>query len=130
VRVEAERRARLDDLAAACGWVELLRLLRPPAAACIIYYGNRIFGVGERREVLAAQKADVLMAFLKLNPMDEPQLIDQSGYPKAARILAGLRDQFGGMFAPYIVCPGGRGQGGYKVEIRDESGAGALPRRT
>jgi hypothetical protein len=42
----------------------------------------------------------------------------------AASVLGGLTKKCGGIFAPAIRLPGGRGKGGYYVAIKAGQGAG------
>ena len=90
-----------------------------PSTTTIVYHGLRAYGVGARSESLTLPEHSVLQPFLNYPAMDEKTLIDKSGYNRAARILRGLLEKYGGMFAPFIDCPGQRGEGGFKVRIID-----------
>ena len=82
---------------------------------------------------MTEQEHAVLQPFLRCPALGERALIDGSGSERAARILAQLRERYGGLFAPYITCPRNRGEGGFKVKIVGTDGAknaAAHPLRT
>ena len=75
--------------------------------------------VGDEFIVLELQEASVLQALVDLRAAMTQQLIDESGYSDAVRVLGKLRNKFPAL-KPYIEFPGGRGKGGYKTTIRSE----------
>jgi hypothetical protein len=104
-------------------WYTFLEKVKTSAGstARIIAMGRRQYRVGEHSPITVSQREDtILQAFLKPAPlatMDYRTLCDRSGYEDAHRILKGLKTKYKGVFAPAIILPGGKGKGGYAVNI-------------
>jgi hypothetical protein len=101
----------------------------PPPPDCILWLGDRRYTVGNHPPVTVAETEHrVLQAFLGNPPktppvpsMDRKNLWTWSGLPQenaAPTVLRNLCKKHGGIFAPAIRLPGGRGKGGYTVTIR------------
>jgi hypothetical protein len=93
----------------------------PEPKAVIRSMGNRCYRIGEEQPVLLTETEDtVLQAFLKSPALEKRDLIRESGYNDAPRILAHIREKHKS-FRPAISLPKRKGKGGYRVNIRAES---------
>lgn len=96
-----------------------------PGAATIIAVGNRQYRIGSSSPVVVSENEDnVLQAFIEQASLDLPELAERSGVDRPARVLSDLASKYGGAFAPAIRRPGGKGKGGYFVNIQ---AAGSKP---
>ena len=85
----------------------------------ITYIGERQYCVGAAAPISVTEAEDcVLQAFLEKATMDTPTLATESGMEEPAKVLRGLRDKYGRIFAPAILTPGVKGGGGYHVRIK------------
>lgn len=92
---------------------------KPPAPDEIVYLKNGLYKIGAWQAILLTTKEDyILRTFLQYGTLDTESLKDRSGYDRAPRDLRELRKKYEGRFAPAISCPGKRGRGGYRVNIR------------
>jgi hypothetical protein len=93
----------------------------PPQRPGMWYRGNRVYQVAGCEPVAVTTQEDtVLQAFLETPAMDDETLVDRSGYGHAAKILRGLAAKYAG-FDKAIRLPGGKGQGGYYIDLKDAS---------
>jgi hypothetical protein len=102
---------------------ELGGLVRSPAPTpmeLIEWLGGLSFRCGGRppRNV-SESESQILRAFLKHPTMSERQLVRESGYADARRILRRFTERFEGEFSGGIRLPGRKCEGGYHVNIRD-----------
>jgi hypothetical protein len=88
----------------------------------IDYLGDRQYKPSNRTnpQTLTEREDNVLQAFLGHTSMDLATLKELSGEQDAARILKRLTRNYGGAFAPSIRLPGGKGKGGYSVQVNDK----------
>ncbi|MFL5329880.1 MAG: hypothetical protein ACJ8C4_13305 [Gemmataceae bacterium] len=85
----------------------------------IVAHGNRSYSINRQSSMTLTDREDtVLQAFLAQPSMDKPSLEQKSGYFDGPRVLKRLMIKYGGMFAPAILLPVRRSQGGYRVSIR------------
>jgi hypothetical protein len=61
----------------------------------------------------------VLLAFLRCPAMSLGKLVDESGVPHAARVLARLVAKYSGRFAAAVRRPRRKGNGGYAARVRN-----------
>jgi hypothetical protein len=94
---------------------------------CIVSLGSLAYRIGDHPPVTVSDREDTLLqAFLDSPTMNKPQLAERTGLGAevAVGLLRGLRGtgkrkaKYEGIFAPAIRMPGGKGQGGYHVNIR------------
>ena len=88
-------------------------------ARTIIFQRDGVYLVGQDTIRVTESEDNVLQAFLEQPAMTKDELIARSGVDKAVDILRALRTKkkYGGVFAAAITIPGGRGQGGYRVQV-------------
>lgn len=88
----------------------------------ITLHRDRTFSIrGGPRLSLAEKDAAVLEAFLERSAMTESELQKVSGWERPGEILRKIGEKYP-QFAPAIRRPGRKGNGGYSVTIKDESG--------
>lgn len=93
----------------------------PTQQVFIIDLGRNVYSTSESHQpVMVTPLEDlVLQAFIKQPAMDSKDLIRfAAGSRTAPRVLAELTTKYGGIFAPAIRLPGGKGRGGYRVNVR------------
>jgi hypothetical protein len=105
-----------------------LRAITPSygrGAALITYLGERRYQVGGEFRVVDEVDDFILRAFIGKGALSKKQLGARSGCdPEAAvralRSLAGTKTRpakYAGIFSRAITMPGGRGRGGYRVNV-------------
>jgi hypothetical protein len=119
--VPEREKANRDATAELGAFRNFVRGTVAPDDHTILSLGGRCYRIGASRPVTVTRREnDILLAFLRQPAMDKGQLAEVTGYAAedAVKVLRELRRKYDGLFAPAIVMPGGRGQGGYHVAIR------------
>jgi hypothetical protein len=87
-------------------------------AKTIVFQGKGVYVVGRNQFRVTEQEDCVLQAFLEQPAMTKDELTAISGTEKAVDILRALRTtKYDGAFTGAISMPGGRGRGGYRVQV-------------
>ena len=94
----------------------------PTERMTIYSFGNRNYALGADgdRIIVTDPENNVLQTFIEYGPaLDGESLRHHSGQGRPDTILKRLREKYRGRFEPAITMPQTRGNGGYRVRIRD-----------
>jgi hypothetical protein len=90
----------------------------------IIAHGSGCYSIAGSTPKRVDENEDyVLQTFLAVPALNLTDLEKQSGVSRPNDVLKRLRTKYGGIFAPAIHLPSGKGQGGYHVSIRPAESA-------
>ena len=111
----------LKDIATSIRDVNASNGTKQIPANTIIFRGGGAYAIGTQVVRVTESEDCVLQAFLEKPAMAKDQLIARAGFDKAVDVLRALLTKYDGVFAEAITMPGGRGRGGYRVQVAKAS---------
>ncbi|MCP4549676.1 MAG: hypothetical protein GY835_24740 [bacterium] len=87
----------------------------------IVFLGDATYKIGRHKPVRVDTNEDyVLQAFIQTPVLNKPALVKTSGVENPGRELRRLCEKYDGIFTDAITLPGGKGKGGYRVNVTRE----------